>query len=237
MPAYRAPLVIPAISRHTATVIFAHGLGDTGNGWSDIVQVFRKNGRLNEVKFILPHAPTIPITMNHGFAMPGWFDVISLGGNTDPFNSSNDDEEGILQSRKYLNSLIENEIERNGIPSERIVIGGFSQGGAMSIFSGLTSPVKLGGIVGLSCWLLLNQKFKSFVPEGEINKATPVFMGHGDMDPLVRYEWAQATQSTLKDLGYDVNLRTYRGVEHSADMQELDDVEAFLASRLPAKDK
>ncbi|KOS18719.1 Acyl-protein thioesterase 1 [Escovopsis weberi] len=233
MPSYRAPLVIPAIGRHTATVIFAHGLGDTGHGWSDVVQAFQRNGRLNEVKFILPHAPVIPITVvspysrftdvarrpktqdpayaDKPFAMARMVDIPHQDG-TDLMNpkDSEEDEEGIRESRKYLQSLIDNEIERNGIPSGRIVLGGFSQGGAMSIFTGLTSPVKLGGVVALSCWLLLNSKFKSFLPEGDVNKQTPVFMGHGDADPLVRYQWGQATQKALTDLGFSVDLKAYR---------------------------
>lgn len=80
----------------------------------------------------------------------------------------------------------------------------------MGIFSGLTAPFKLGGVVGLSCWLLLNQSFKEHVPESNLNKETPVFMGHGSMDPLVRYNWAQSTEKLLKGWGYDVTLKTYQ---------------------------
>lgn len=96
-----------------------------------------------------------------------------------------------------------------GIPSERIVIGGFSQGGAMSIFAGLTAPFKIGGIVGLSSWLLLNRTFKDRVPADTLNKDTPVFMGHGDRDPLVLYPMGMATEKTLTELGYKVSFNTY----------------------------
>jgi predicted esterase len=96
-----------------------------------------------------------------------------------------------------------------GISSDRVVLGGFSQGGAMSVFSGLTAPFKLAGIVGLSCWLTLSHKLKEFVPEANPNKETPIFMGHGNADQMVLYEWGTATEQRLKALGYDVKLETY----------------------------
>lgn len=116
-----------------------------------------------------------------------------------------------MQTRQYLHDLIQQEISA-GIPSERIVLGGFSQGGAMSILSGLTAPFKMGGIVGLSSWLLLHQTFKQHVPEGNVNQATPVFMGHGDKDPLVLYDLAKDSEKALKDMGYSVMFKTYRYV-------------------------
>lgn len=120
-----------------------------------------------------------------------------------------EDSAGITQSQAYFHGLIQDEISA-GIPADRIVLGGFSQGGAMSIFSGLTAPVKIAGIVGLSSWLLLHQSFASHIPAGQFNKATPVLMGHGDADPLVKYSLGTDTVKVLKDLGYDVTLKTYR---------------------------
>lgn len=125
------------------------------------------------------------------------------------------DETGILKSRDYFHSLIKQEMDA-GIPSERIVLGGFSQGGAMSLFSGITSPHKLGGVFGLSCYLLLHSKLQSFVPEGNPNKATPMFMGHGDRDPLVLPKWGQMTADILNGWGYQVNLKFYRYVPESS---------------------
>jgi predicted esterase len=105
--------------------------------------------------------------------------------------------------------LIKSEIDA-GIPSSRIVIGGFSQGGAMSIFSGITAPTKLGGIFGLSCYLLLHSKIKEFVPANSPNKDTPIFMGHGDKDDLIRPQWGQTTAQILRDEGWKVDLKMYR---------------------------
>ncbi|KAL7929964.1 Phospholipase/carboxylesterase/thioesterase [Trichoderma chlorosporum] len=232
--ASRAPLVFPAVSRHTATVIFVHGLGDSGSGWADAVRMWQAKHRLDEVKFVLPNARIRPITINQGYPMPAWFDLKSLGGaagrNLDE-KARDEDEDGILESRAYLYSLIQQEVS-DGISSDRIVLGGFSQGGAMSIFAGLTAPFRLGGIVGLSSWLLLNHKFKEFIPESNPNKETPIFMGHGDADQLVLYQWGVATDQKLKALEFDVKLETYQGMEHSACIQEFDDVESFLVSRL-----
>lgn len=122
--------------------------------------------------------------------------------------SAEEDDKGIELSREYIYSLVQAEVAA-GISSERIVLGGFSQGGAMSIYAGLTAPFKLGGIVGLSSWLLLNRTFAEKVPADTLNKGTPVFMGHGDRDPLVLYPMGQATEKKLTELGYKVNFKTY----------------------------
>ncbi|KAM0255935.1 hypothetical protein ACHAQJ_005336 [Trichoderma viride] len=225
MASRAAPLVFPALTRHTATVIFVHGLGDSGRGWADAVQVWQRKHRLDEVKFILPNARVMPIT------------VKSLGASSNQTldeRSRDTDEAGILESRAYLYSLIQQEASL-GISSDRVVLGGFSQGGAMSVFSGLTAPFKLAGIVGLSCWLPLSHKLKEFIPGTNFNQDTPIFMGHGDADQMVLYEWGTATKQRLKDLSYDVNMETYGGMGHSACMEEFDDVESFLVSKLPAK--
>ncbi|OAQ81021.1 phospholipase/carboxylesterase [Purpureocillium lilacinum] len=230
-----APLIFPAKGRHTATVIFAHGLGDSGAGWADAVERWRQRQNLSEVKFILPNAPVIPITVNNGYPMPGWFDITSLGAAITSIEAKlNEDTAGILESRKYLHSLIQDEVAA-GIPSERVILGGFSQGGAMSIFAGLTAPFKIAGIVGMSSWLLLHQTFKQHVPEDDVNKGTPVLMAHGDRDQMVRYPLAQGSERLLKAMGYDVTLKTYSGMEHSACLEELDEVEAFIKARLPPK--
>jgi predicted esterase len=118
------------------------------------------------------------------------------------------DEVGILRSREYFHSLIKSEVDA-GIPSNRIVLGGFSQGGAMAIFSGITAPSKLGGIFGLSSYLLLHAKISQFVPQDSPNKDTPIFMGHGDSDPLVRPDWGTMTAELLKKSGWNVDLKMY----------------------------
>lgn len=120
-----------------------------------------------------------------------------------------------------------------GIPSDRIILGGFSQGGAMSLFAGITCPHKLAGIVGLSSYLLMEGKVKEYVPTENPNKETPIFMGHGAVDPLVKYQWGKQTADVLKGWGWSVDLKTYPNLAHSADPQEIDDLEAYIQQRLP----
>lgn len=160
--------------------------------------------------------------------MPGWYDIADFG----ELANRSEDEAGILRSQKVFHTLIADEI-KNGIPTERIVLGGFSQGGAMSLMAGLTAPTKLGGVFGLSCYLLLREKLQNLVPAESPNKATPIFMGHGDSDPVVKYQWGQMTASTLKEWGWSVDFKTYRGLPHSAAPEEIDDLEKYLNQRIP----
>lgn len=114
-----------------------------------------------------------------------------------------------MSSRSYFHDLIANEIS-SGIPSERVVLGGFSQGAAMSLLSGITFPSKLAGIFGLSGYMLLHNKVGELVAQvGDSNKDTKIFMGHGEDDPLVKAEWGKLTEQLLKSLGFKVNLRIY----------------------------
>jgi len=222
-------LVVPAVKRHTATVIMAHGLGDSGAGWVSLAENWRRRQKFDEVKFIFPNAPMIPITVNMGMTMSGWYDITSFGDLT----ARGHDEVGILRSQSYIHGLIDNEVEA-GIPSDRIVLGGFSQGGAMAIFSGITASKKLGGIFGLSCYLLLHDKLKNFIPTDNPNKDTQIFMGHGDSDPLVKPEWGRLTADILNKEGWKVKMKFYPGLEHSAVPEEIDDVEKFLNETIPA---
>jgi predicted esterase len=198
------PIVVDAQGKHTATVIVCHGLGDSGAGWIFLAEQFLEQKKLEQVKFIFPNAPSIPITLNGGMRMPGWYDITSLTS-----IDRSEDESGITQSKGYLHGLIRREIAA-GIPSERIVIGGFSQGGAMSLIAGLTCPQTLGGVFGLSSYLLLRNKFKSMATvSGDANSKTPVFMGHGNADQVVQYQYGKMTAEQLKEWGFDVDFRTY----------------------------
>jgi predicted esterase len=163
-----------------------------------------------------------------GMRMPGWYDVADF---TDMTNRS-EDEEGIKRSQAVFHNLIAEEIKA-GIPSERIVLGGFSQGGAMSLVSGVTCPTKLGGIFGLSCYLLLQSKLRDIIPAENPNKETKIFIGHGDADPLVKPEWGRLSAEKLKTWGWDVEFKTYKNLPHSASPQEIDDLEKWLKARIP----
>ncbi|KAJ5502625.1 hypothetical protein N7463_005499 [Penicillium fimorum] len=232
----RDPYVVPALTKHTATVIMAHGLGDTGAGWLSLAQTWRRRGMFNEVAFVFPNAPEIPITVNMGMSMPGWYDIAKLGGNMSLEESiSTQDETGILRSREYFNHLIKKEMD-NDIKASRIILGGFSQGGAMSVFAGLTHKEKLGGVFGLSCYMLLSDRIKNYMPEEWANKKTPFFLAHGLEDPVVPFASGKASMVKLKELGLeDVSFHQYENLGHSATPEEIDDLEKFIEKALAAK--
>ncbi|KAJ5474343.1 hypothetical protein N7475_003909 [Penicillium sp. IBT 31633x] len=231
-----APFIVPALKKHTATVIMAHGLGDSGAGWMALAQNWRRRGKFDEVAFIFPNAPAIPITVNFGMSMPGWYDISKLGRDLD-FEESlrTQDEAGILRSRDYFNVLIKEEMDK-GIKSSRIILGGFSQGGAISLFTGVTSKEKLGGVFGLSSYLLLSDRIKNYMPEDWVNKKTPFFMGHGLDDDIVRFDYGKKSAEMLKALGVeDLSFNQYANLGHSADPTEIDDLEKFIEKALPAE--
>ncbi|KAG5440241.1 hypothetical protein PCANB_001811 [Pneumocystis canis] len=144
--------IIPSRARHTATIIFAHGLGDSGTGWSFLGEEIGNKNSFQHIKWIFPNAPNQPVTINMGLKMPSWYDIFSLND-----INEKEDEEGMLKSVQQLQHFITQEVEQ-GILSERIIIGGFSQGSVISLLTGLTSERKLGGIIGLSGYLPLRNK-------------------------------------------------------------------------------
>ncbi|KAJ7693823.1 Phospholipase/carboxylesterase/thioesterase [Mycena rosella] len=225
-------IAVPALSKHTATVIFVHGLGDTGSGWKPVADMFKTS--LPHVKWVLPHSPSMAVTANGGMVMPSWFDILSFG-----FDSE-EDQPGMLKTAHSLNQLITAEVDA-GIPAHRIVLGGFSQGGAMSLLTGLTAERKLAGLAILSGWLPLRASIKSMASEHATK--LPIFWGHGAADPLVKFELARASVDFLtKNIGITeapstgdkgLSFNAYPGVGHSTNEQELSDVKAWLTKVLP----
>ncbi|KRY69671.1 Acyl-protein thioesterase 1 [Trichinella pseudospiralis] len=202
-------------------VIFLHGLGDTGFGWSPL---FQKQFQFPHIKFICPHAPIMPVSLNSGMRMHSWFDIVGIGMN------AAEDEDGIKHSAKQVQNLIEEEM-RNGIPSHRIILGGFSQGGALALYSSLTFNKRLAGIMSLSCWLPLHRQFS--LDNISINKITPILQCHGEDDQLVSREVGQATAELLKQLCSSHKVIFYPGMSHTYCAQELDDMKHFINSNLP----
>ncbi|KAA8904954.1 acyl-protein thioesterase 1 [Sphaerosporella brunnea] len=222
--------VVPAAKRHTSTLIFLHGLGDTGNGWSSISENFRLRRKFDECAFIFPHAPSIPITVNMGMRMPGWFDITSFGD-----ISLKEDEAGIMKSVQHLHKIIEEQINK-GVPSERIIVGGFSQGGVISLLGGMFCPHKLGGIVAMSTWLALVDKVPSLLHDA--NKNTPIFQAHGEIDNIVRHSWAVKSRDLLRNAhGREIEWHSYPNLEHSADPQEIDALQKWMEQIIPPLDK
>ncbi|XP_047419016.1 acyl-protein thioesterase 1 isoform X2 [Sciurus carolinensis] len=206
------PSVVPAARKATAAVIFLHGLGDTGHGWAEAFAGIRSS----HIKYICPHAPIMPVTLNMKMAMPSWFDIIGLSPD------SQEDEPGIKQAAESVKALIDQEV-KNGIPSNRIILGGFSQGGALSLYTALTMQQKLAGVTALSCWLPLRASFPQC---------------HGDCDPLVPLMFGSLTVEKLKTLVNPANVtfKIYEGMMHCSCQQEMMDVKQFIDKLLPPVD-
>ncbi|MDM4766758.1 dienelactone hydrolase family protein [Pelomonas sp. SE-A7] len=206
----------------TAAIIVLHGLGADGNDFVPICQELDLEAA-GPVRYVFPSAPEMPVTLNGGYRMRAWYDIYG------PWPQPREDEAGLRRSQAIVDALIAREIER-GIPAERIVLMGFSQGCAMSLMSGLRQPNKLAGLVALSGYLPLAETVAT--ERSEANADTPIFMAHGSADPVVVIERAHASRQQLEALGYAVEWHDYP-VQHSVCLEEIRELNDWLLQRLP----
>lgn len=199
-------------------VIWMHGLGDSGDGWAPIVNELDLTG-LPGIRFVFPHAPMQPVTLNNGYVMRSWYDIVSLDANT-----RREDEGGLRESQARVEALIAREIAR-GIPAHRIVLGGFSQGCAMTLQAGLRHADKLAGLMCLSGYVPLADKVAA--ERSAVNQDTPIFMVHGTMDPVIPISRATASRDLLAGLGYQIEWHDYP-MQHSACAEEVAHISAWL---------
>ena len=204
-----------------ASIIWLHGLGADGHDFEPIVPELGLPRDLH-VRFIFPHAPSMPVTVNGGYIMPAWYDI----RHADIDHAQ--DKEGIRSSALSIDHLIEREI-MHGIPAKRIVLAGFSQGGAMALHVGLRQSEPLAGIIALSCYLPLDDTLESEVSEP--NKQTPVFMAHGVEDSIVPFELGDMSQRRLTKLGYPTEWHSYP-IGHHVCPEEIKAVGRWLSERL-----
>ena len=201
----------------TAAVIWLHGLGADGHDFEPIVPELVRPGE-RSLRFIFPHAPVRPVTLNNGYAMRAWYDIAALDRRT------TEDERGIRESQAAIEALIRRENAR-GVASEHIVLAGFSQGGAMALFAGVRYPQRLAGIMGLSCYLVMASQLDS--ERVAANQATPIFLAHGTQDPVVAPLLGDQARRTLQEAGYPVEWHAY-GMPHSVCPQEVADIAEWL---------
>lgn len=201
----------------TAAVIWMHGLGADGSDFAGIVPELDLSG-CPAIRFVFPHAPRMPVTINGGYVMPAWYDI------TGSDLISRQDAAGIHTSAQAISALVANEVAR-GIAPERIVLAGFSQGCAMALHTGLRLPQRIAGVIALSGYLPLADTFAA--ERSAANAHTPIFMAHGTMDPVVIPARGEASRDLLAALGYNVHWHTYP-MQHSVHPQELADISAFL---------
>ena len=201
----------------TASVIWLHGLGASGDDFVPIVRELDLTG-LPAIRFIFPHAPTMPVTVNNGYVMRAWYDIIGAD------LSRREDEKGLRASQAMVEQLIAQEKAR-GVPAERIVLAGFSQGCAMTLQTGLRHPEKLAGLLCLSGYVPLHTTIAA--ERNAANQQTPIFLAHGRGDQVIPVIRAEQSRDLLKSLGYDVEWHEYM-IPHSVCQEEVDDIGAWF---------
>jgi phospholipase/carboxylesterase len=216
-----AVILSPANAAATAAVIWLHGLGADGNDFVPLIPELRLPPSA-AIRFVFPHAAVRPVTVNNGYSMRAWYDIKSLTP------AGRDDEEGIRESAQRLQAYITRE-RVQGIAAGRIVLAGFSQGGAMALYTGLRHDEALGGILALSTYLpLRTQLAAEAAPQ---NRSVPILMCHGRQDPVVTMQFGAASRDALLAAGYGVDWREYP-MEHSLCPPEVADIAAWLKARL-----
>jgi phospholipase/carboxylesterase len=201
----------------TASIIWMHGLGADGNDFVPLVQELDYTG-LPAIRFVFPHANTMPVTINGGYVMRAWYDI------TGAELTRREDEAGLRASQRSIEALIAREKER-GIPASKIILAGFSQGCAMTLQTGLRHPEKLAGMLCLSGYLPLADKTAEERTAESLS--VPIFMAHGRQDPVVPFVRAEQSRDVLKSLGYQVEWHEYM-MQHSLCIEEVRDINAWL---------
>jgi phospholipase/carboxylesterase len=207
-----------------ATLIILHGLGADGNDFVPVAEELQLDA-VGPVRFIFPHAPVMPVTINNGYRMRAWYDIIGFGVDAPQ------DEAGLRRSMAMVQALIQRENER-GIPSDRIVLAGFSQGCAMSLLAGVRHGERLAGIAGLSGYLPIADK--TAAERSPANEATPIFLAHGTHDEVVALERGEASRDALLALGYPVEWHEYL-MGHSVSPLEIAELNDWLLRVLSAR--
>jgi phospholipase/carboxylesterase len=200
-----------------SSVLLLHGLGADGHDFEPIVPELRLPEAL-AVRFVFPHAPVRPVTLNGGMRMRAWYDILGFGP------GAAQDEAGIRESGRVAQALVRREAER-GVPAGRVVLAGFSQGGAIALFAGLRHPERLAGLVALSTYLPLAATLEAEAHPA--NAAIDVFMAHGRHDPLVPLSLAEGSAQVLRTRGVGLDFRTY-AMPHSVAAEEIRDLREFL---------
>lgn len=204
-----------------ASIIWLHGLGADGYDFAPVVEALQP---LPHIRFVLPHAPERPVTINAGYVMPAWYDIYGMN------LTDRHDDAGIRESQAQIEALIAHEKAR-GIAPGRIALAGFSQGGAIALHTGLRHAEQLAGILALSTYLPLHDTLAA--ERSAANRSTPIFMAHGRYDDIIPLHAAEASARFLQQSGQPLEWHDYP-MPHSLCQEEVADIAAFLARTLPA---
>ena len=216
-------MTLEAIEHETApspraAVIILHGLGADGNDFVPVAHELEL-AAVGPVRYVFPHAPTRPVTINGGYVMRAWYDILGLDA-----RERREDEQGLRESQALVEALIEREKER-GIPAARIVLAGFSQGCAMTLMTGLRHRERLAGLVGLSGYLPLAAATDD--ERHDANRDVPIFLAHGTGDPMIPIVRARQSRDALVAMGHAVEWHEY-AMPHSVCAAEIDDLNRWL---------
>jgi len=201
-------------------IIWMHGLGADGNDFAPVVPEFSIPGV--PIKFVFPHAPKIPVTINNGMVMRAWYDILLMD------IGKHADKQGVLNSEKLVHELIEEQVSA-GFKHEQIILAGFSQGGAMSLQVGTQYHKKLAGIIALSSYLPIPELLQENT--NPINRHAPIFMGHGTHDPVVPYSLGESSRDALLKAGFTIDWNNYP-LQHGVSMEELSDIKTWLIKHI-----
>ena len=213
-------LEIHASKDADALVIWLHGLGANGYDFKALIEQLELPTELN-IHSVLPHAPTLPVTINQGMAMNAWYDIYSLEDN------SKEDEQGILCAMQSIENLIAEKFSH--IPTERIILVGFSQGGAVALHTYLHSKTAYGGVIALSTYLPLSHLYKHYDSSNNARKF--IFMAHGEFDEVLKLDVAHRSRATLEAIGAEIEWHQYP-MAHTLCTQEVADLSQWLIKRL-----
>ena len=230
---------LPALVRQTHLLIFLHGLGDTGHGWSQMFRQLQRD-RLPSVRMLFPTAPVQPVTVNGGHPMNSWYDIknMDIGGSIIASDNNQQQQDqrtlpsDLDKSRLIVEQLIATELDSGRISSSRqVVLGGFSQGGAVTVHTLLQGRYALGGCVVLSSYLASAVAAQQCNVD---NLQVPVFWGHGIADSVVRFKYGEASVSRLQQVYNmrNISFRKYAGMDHSSCDEEVDDLLMFLQEKV-----
>ena len=210
-------VIVETGTKPSFTIIWMHGLGADGHDFEPLVPELIEAG-MPSLRFVFPHAPVRPVTLNNGYRMRAWYDLLAID------RRAAEDAEGIHASASAIGDFIKREND-SGIPTSRIAIAGFSQGGAMALHVATRAPEKLAGVIALSCYLPLARQFAT--ERSSANLATPMFIAHGQQDPVVPFQLGDDSRRVLEGTGFKVEWHAY-SMPHSLCEQEVADIRAFL---------
>ncbi|MBL4761961.1 MAG: alpha/beta hydrolase fold domain-containing protein [Gammaproteobacteria bacterium] len=222
MISYLEPIIIDSKAEPDYAVIWLHGLGADGHDFEPLATQL-DIAQEKAIRFVFPHAPMQAVTINQGYVMPAWYDILNMqpGGNQD--------EAGIRESSRYLESLIQQQVAK-GINEDNIVLAGFSQGGAVALHTGLRYKKRLAGIMALSTYLPLHDCLAD--EASNANKTIPIFQAHGLADEVLPPQLAFMTRESLLAEGYEPDWHSYATMGHSLCAEETDDINTWLKTVL-----